>query len=104
MEGDLAIIRDNCLKENSLTIDDLKLYEDPEQAPENQACFIRCVYKQSEIIGPDGEMDVDALAILPGVDKSKLGAVKKCMEKFGKIVTCGDVKKAANCVHLATAN
>ena len=101
MEGDLATTRDYCLKDSSITLDDLKLYKDPEQLPENQACFYKCLYIQTKIIGPDGEVDVDALEVLPGLDKSKFGEVKKCVEDFDKVVTCLDMRKIAKCIDLA---
>ncbi|KAJ3652577.1 hypothetical protein Zmor_018529 [Zophobas morio] len=103
IEGDLAITRDYCLKDNLITINDLKIYEDPERVPESLTCFFKCLYTQTEIIGADGEMDVDALAILPGFDKSRFGEVKRCMERLGKIKTCRDMKKAAKCINLAVA-
>ncbi|CAH1380587.1 hypothetical protein MTP99_004561 [Tenebrio molitor] len=100
MSEKFADVREDCLKENSMTIDDLKSGWTLEEIPEKNLCFHKCLMQKKEVIDENGDIQKDKIsefAIIPHLDEDKRNEVIECILSAEKIENCQDVTKILNC-------
>lgn len=100
MSEKFADVREDCLKENSMTIDDLKSGWTLEEIPEKNLCFHKCLMQKKEVIDENGDIQKDKISefgMVPHLDEERRNEVIECMQSAEKIENCQDVTKILNC-------
>lgn len=99
----MAEHRDECLQDNSMSIEDLHDYKDVDEIPETELCFYKCFFNKMDLIDNDGNVLADNFKHLPDVKDFTDEVIEKaidCFKKIDNIEDCEDMKKFETCFQI----
>ena len=100
MDEKFAPLREQCLAENSMTIDDLTSGWHLEDIPEKNLCFHKCLMQKMGLIDNEGVIQEDKVAEMVELadltDEEREKAVQ-CVKDIKKIEKCEDSHKIFAC-------
>ncbi|RZC40057.1 PBP GOBP domain containing protein [Asbolus verrucosus] len=99
MDENFAEAREECLKANSLTVEDLHSSWKSKNISEQHLCFRKCIMQKKGLLDESGAIQEEKVGDILNIrfDEEKRNALVECITEIGKIETCQDMDKVSQC-------
>ncbi|EFA05677.1 odorant binding protein 05 [Tribolium castaneum] len=100
MSQKFAEVREECLSENSMTMDELHEGWKMENLPESHLCFLKCLLEKREVIDENGvpqKEKIDEILTVKQLSDEKREEISTCITNVEKIENCETMSEIMRC-------